>query len=154
MHTNKPMLQLSWSKLRTFLHCQRCFYKELVLNMRRPEIDANAFSLNNSVDILWKNEFDKYRVQQRPHPLMIQHNIKAIPFEHKLLTKWRNYKAGGIRFIDQVNNIVLSGVIDDLWINQKRELILVDYKATARKGHVLLDDTNKWGISNRRQMAF
>lgn len=146
--------QLSWSKVNLFLQCPRCFYKEQALRMKRPGMDSESFSLNNVIDALWKKEFDVYREQQAPHPIMIQNNIEAIPFKHVLFEGWRDYRTGGVRFVDTVNALELSGVIDDLWVNPDNELIIVDYKATAKHGRVVLNDSNKWLVSNKRQMSF
>ncbi|GIR92626.1 MAG: hypothetical protein CM15mP93_08130 [Thiotrichaceae bacterium] len=33
----------------------------------------------------------------------------------------------------QKHNFILSGAIDDLWINEKEEIHVVDYKSTAKK---------------------
>ncbi|BDC34446.1 hypothetical protein Noda2021_04040 [Candidatus Dependentiae bacterium Noda2021] len=85
---------------------------------------------------------------------MVRHSIDAIPFHHDLFPKWRSYKAGGIRYFDSTNQIELCGVLDDIWVNKDEELIIVDYKATARKGSVLLDLSNAWNSNNKRQVSF
>ena len=152
---NYPLMhQLSWSKVNLFLQCPRCFYKEQVLKKKRPGADPDFFSLNNAVDSLLKNEFDEYRKQKKAHPIMTQYNIEAIPFMHELLPNWRSYKTGGIRFCDYINNVELFGVIDDIWINLQHELIIVDYKATARQGSVVLNLNYNWNITNKRQASF
>ena len=101
-----------------------------------------------------KNEFDSYRIQQKSHPLMIKNDIEAIPFIHESLPVWRNHRAGGIRFSDIDNGIELFGVIDDIWINPQGELIIVDYKATAKQGKFGLNLSNSWNSINNRQVAF
>lgn len=154
MYINNFLLPLSWSKINIFLQCQRCFYKEQVLKKRRPVIDSDSFSLNNAIDILWKNEFDQYRTKQIPHPLMLANKIDAVPFAHKSIAVWRDYRSGGIKFFDRDNSLELYGIIDDLWINSKNELIIVDYKATAKHKSLQLNNRSKWDISNKRQMAF
>lgn len=154
MNIKSFLPQFSWSKVSLFLQCSRCFYKEQALKMKRPGMDSDLFSLNNAIDALWKKEFDFYREQEMPHPIMTKNKIKAIPFKHELFDGWRDYRSGGIRFIDSDNKLELYGVIDDLWINSDNELIVVDYKATARKGKIILSDSNKWLISNKRQMSF
>jgi len=148
------MPPLSWSNVNLFLKCPRCFYKEQVLKIKRPKLDPDCFSLNNAVDALLKNEFDEYRKLQKAHPIMVQYNIDAVPMIHESLPSWRNYKAGGIRFCDAANGIELYGVIDDVWINSKQELIIVDYKATARQGSIVLNLSNSWNSGNKRQVSF
>lgn len=122
--------------------------------MKRPGTDPDSFSLNNAIDILWKKEFDVYRDQQIPHPIMTKNNIEAIPFKNELFDNWRDYKAGGIRFVDSNNGLEFFGIIDEILINSDNELIIIDYKATAKKGKTILNDSNKWLISNKRQMSF
>jgi PD-(D/E)XK nuclease superfamily protein len=148
------MHQLSWSKVNLFLQCACCFYKEQVLKMKRPGFDPDSFSLNNLIDALLKNEFDEYRKEQKPHPIMIEYKINAVPFMHNSLPLWRSYKGGGIRFCDDVNDIELFGLVDDVWINEKKELMIVDYKTTARKGSIDLNLSNNWNSTNRRQASF
>lgn len=146
--------QLSWSKVNLFMQCQHCFYKEQVLGKKRPSVDPDCFALNNAVDNLIKNEFDLYRIEQRAHPIMVKNNIDAIPFMHESFYTWRDYKAGGIRFRDEANGIELYGIIDDIWVNEQGELIIVDYKATASRGHMALDSNNRWNKASVRQISY
>jgi ATP-dependent exoDNAse (exonuclease V) beta subunit len=93
-------------------------------------MDSEVFALNNAVDELWKKELDSYRKKQEAHPLLATSTNKAIPFGHDQLYNWQNYKQG-IRFIDKLNQFELYGVIDDILINDKKELIIIDYKSTS-----------------------
>src|SRR5208282_4300890 len=47
-------------------------------------------------------------------------------------------------------NLILSGGVDDVWVNPSGELIVVDYKATSKNGEVTLDAD--WQIGYKRQM--
>lgn len=155
MYTRNFVPQLSWSKVNLFLSCPRCFYKDQVLRLKHPGVDPDCFTLNNAVDTLFKSEFDQYRKSQEPHPIMIANNLQAIPLEHDLLYAWRNYKAGGIRFVDLRNNLELYGVVDDVWVNPQQELIVVDYKATSKLKQAKAATTkNKWTDNNKLQIAF
>ncbi|HZW60652.1 MAG TPA: PD-(D/E)XK nuclease family protein [Candidatus Babeliales bacterium] len=149
------MPQLSWSKINLFMQCQRCFYKVEVLKRKHPGVDPDAFALNNAVDNLWKKESDIYREKQLPHPIMTANNIIAVPYNNPKIRIWRDYRAGGIRCIDTTNNFELFGVIDDIWINQQEELIIVDYKATEKhKNNSNNSNQKKWDSNNNNQMAF
>ncbi len=151
MYKNKCLSALSWSRLNIFFECRRCFYKVMVLKKKRPGLDSDFFSLSNVVDNLWKKEFDAYRINQEPHPIMSANNIEAIPFNHEILLIWRDFEKGGIRFLHKESGIELWGVLDDLWISFDGELIVVDYKATAK------DQTNtkhQNNLRHKRQMAF
>lgn len=138
-----------------FLDCRLCFYKVMALGKKRPEIDADNFALNNTVDALWKKEFDLYRAGQIPHPIMQANNIKAVPCNHAIVHIWRDFKQGGIRYSDTQRSLDLCGVIDDLWVTEDSQFVLVDYKTTS-KNNALTPSmrTNRWAIRNQRQMDF
>jgi hypothetical protein len=141
--------KLSRSKIDLFLECQRCFYLDNKLGISRPKFPA--FTLNVAVDALLKKEFDIHRTNKTSHPLMDTYGIDAIPFAHKNLEIWReNFE--GIQYFHKPTGLLVSGAVDDVWINKKDELIIVDYKATAKDGTIDgLDDT-KWHDQYRRQM--
>ena len=46
--------------------------------------------------------------------------------------------------------MLIFGAIDDLWINKKDELIIVDYKATSTIQEISLDD--KWKQNYKKQL--
>ncbi len=139
---------VSRSGLDLFLECPRCFYLAKRLGVGRPP--GFPFSLNNCVDTLLKKEFDLYRRQGSPHPLMLKHGIDAVPFAHPAVEVWRDALRRGIQFLHEPTNINLRGGIDDVWIKPSGELILVDYKATSKRDPVSLDAD--WQISYKRQM--
>lgn len=139
--------KLSRSKIDLFLQCPRCFYLDNKLGIRRPSMPP--FNLNNAVDELLKKEFDNYRRSNKPHPIMLENDIKAIPFTHEKLDEWReNFE--GAQFVHEPTGLTISGAVDDIWINPSRELIIVDYKATSKDEKITLDD--KWKESYKRQM--
>ena len=144
---SKPY-RLSRSRLENFLRCPRCFYLDRRLGIDVPS--GPPFSLNIAVDALLKKEFDLYRIRQEPHPYMVDANIDAVPAIHEQLDEWReNFK--GIRHLHEKTNLEIQGAIDDLWINEAGEHIVVDYKATAKSEPVTeLNDT--WHGSYKRQM--
>ena len=140
---------LSRSKLDLFLKCPRCFYLDRRLGIGQPP--GYPFTLNSAVDALLKKEFDHYRALQAPHPLLLEHGVNAIPYAHDQLEEWRDSLRRGIRFHHAESNFILSGGIDDLWVNPEGELLVVDYKATAKTGTVGIDAD--WQVGYRRQMA-
>ena len=148
--SSKEPFAISRSKIELFMECPKCFYLNARLGISRPP--SFPFNLNNAVDELLKKEFDYYRKEQKPHPLMQKENINAVPFQHKNLHNqtWRfNFK--GVRYLEKKNNIEVFGAIDDLWIdNDTKKIIVVDYKATSKKDEVSLDA--EWQISYKRQM--
>ena len=142
--------RISRSKVDLFLNCERCFYLDVRLGVKRPA--GFPFNLNSAVDALLKKEFDGYRMQGKPHPYMIEYGINAIPYTHPDLDTWRsNFK--GVSFYDETTNFEAFGAVDDLWINtETNEIIVVDYKATSKAAEVTLDAD--WQIGYKRQMEF
>ena len=140
--------KLSRSKIDLFLGCPRCFYLDNRLGVARPP--GFPFALNSAVDFLLKKEFDIHRAKGQPHPLMRDYGLKAVPFQHEKMNFWRDALQGGIRYHHQPTNFLLTGAIDDLWKNEQDELIIVDYKATAKNSEINIDAD--WQISYKRQM--
>lgn len=147
--SDKPY-KISRSKVDLFLNCPRCFYNDRRLGIGQPP--GFPFNLNSAVDTLLKNEFDGYRERKMPHPLMIAHNIDGVPYAHEELDAWRDSLRRGIQYHDENSNLIFTGGVDDIWLNSQKELIIVDYKATAKTEPVSLDA--EWQIGYKRQMAF
>lgn len=144
----KPF-KLSRSKIQDFLDCPRCFYLDRRCGTSQPP--GLPFTLNSAIDTLLKKELDFYRAQGRPHPLMVQHGIDAIPFNHHDLEKWRqNFK--GIQAVHEPTNFILTGAVDDLWINPAGELIVVDYKATSTSRPISLDEEYRQSYKNQMEI--
>ena len=142
----KPF-KLSRSKIDLFVSCPQCFYIDRRMGWGRPP--GYPFTLNNAVDTLLKKEFDYYRKQKSTHPLMEEFGIGAIPYENKNIDTWRNtFK--GIEYLHEPTNLLITGAVDDVWINSKNELIIVDYKATSKTSEVSLDAP--WQDGYKRQM--
>ncbi|PIP17450.1 MAG: hypothetical protein COX43_04275 [Parcubacteria group bacterium CG23_combo_of_CG06-09_8_20_14_all_35_9] len=144
----KEPFRLSRSKIELFLECPRCFYLDRRLGVGRPP--GYPFTLNTAVDKLLKKEFDIHRVKDEAHPLMKNYKIDAIPFKHEKMDEWRDALRGGITYLHKPTNLLITGGIDDIWVNSQGELIIVDYKATAKEGKVGIDED--WQISFKRQI--
>ena len=145
---DKEPFKVSRSKIDLFLNCPLCFYLDCRLGVGRPP--GFPFALNSAVDALLKKEFDIHRAKKRPHPMMNAYGLRdVIPYQHEDLEMWRsNFK--GIRFVDEPSNLLVTGAIDDIWINSKGEVIIVDYKSTSKEEKVSLD--KEWQIGYKRQM--
>jgi len=139
--------KLSRSKIDLFKSCPRCFYIDNKLGTARPP--GYPFNLNSAVDHLLKKEFDIHRAKGVPHPLMEQYGIDAVPFQHSDLDEWReNFK--GVRALHEGTGLTVSGAVDDVWVNPKRELHVVDYKSTSKDSEITLDA--EWQDGYKRQM--
>ena len=124
---------LSRSRLENFLKCPHCFYLDRRLGVDQPP--GFPFTLNSAVDALLKKEFDIHRAESTRHPLMESYGIDAIPFSHPKMGEWReNFK--GIQYYHEPTNFLVTGAVDDIWQNSKGELLVVDYKSTAKNGEV------------------
>lgn len=129
------------------MKCPRCFYLDRVLGIAKPS--GPPFNLNIAVDHLLKQEFDDYRSQGRPHPIMTANGVDAIPFSHENMEVWRENFVG-VQHLHPETNLLVFGAVDDLWVNPDGQVIVVDYKATSKDKEVSLDED--WQISYKRQM--
>jgi CRISPR/Cas system-associated exonuclease Cas4 (RecB family) len=143
----KTQFKISRSKIELFTQCPRCFWLDARLKIKRPS--GPPFSLNKAVDELLKKEFDSYRKIAKPHPWMLDNQIKAVPFMHEDLDKWRENFVG-VGTLHKPTNLYIFGAIDDVWQKEDGELIVVDYKATAKTSEVSLDA--EWQLSYKRQV--
>ncbi len=153
---SKETFRLSRGKIDNFIKCPRCFYLDRKLGVGQPP--GYPFSLNSAVDKLLKKEFDLHRAKGTPHPLMKTYKIDAIPLAHAKINEWRDSLRGGITCAIDGSNVIVTGGVDDVWVEQKGEsfdkaqdkLIIDDYKATSKEDEVTLDAD--WQIGYKRQM--
>lgn len=140
--------KLSRSAIELFVDCPKCFYIDRKLGVGRPP--GFPFNINSAVDSLLKKEFDHYRANKEPHPLMVTNGVEAIPFAHPDLDKWRENFVG-VQCHHPSTNFIITGAVDDVWVNSAGELIVVDYKATAKNDDITLLD-QEWHGGYKRQM--
>ena len=146
---SKDPYKLSRSKIERFIDCPRCFYLDRRLGVDR--VAGPAFTLNSATDTLLKKEFDVCRREGKPHPLMLKYNVDAVPFRHPDIDEWReNFK--GVQYHHKPTNLLITGAVDDIWVNPERELIVVDYKSTSTTKEIDLDDGTRWKEGYKRQM--
>ncbi|MDD3532344.1 MAG: PD-(D/E)XK nuclease family protein, partial [Candidatus Shapirobacteria bacterium] len=118
----------------------------------RPSMPG--FALNSAVDQLLKNEFDLLRKNGQRHELMTRYGIDALPFSHPDLPIWRDdvYHFKGACTLHQPTNLEICGIIDDVWINKQKELLIVDYKSTSTASEISLDDEYKQGYKKQMEV--
>jgi hypothetical protein len=103
------------------------------------------------IDELFKREFDVHRDGQTVHPLCETYGLKLVPFKHEKMDEWRDALRRGVLFLHEPTNLLVKGGIDDIWVDlETDELVVVDYKATAKNGEVSLDAD--WQIGYKRQI--
>lgn len=143
----KVPYKISRSKIELFMQCPRCFWLDVRHKIVRP--NGPPFNINKAIDGLFKKEFDDYRAKGQPHPLMVDNQIHAVPFQHADLDTWRmNFT--GVETVHIPTNLHIFGAIDDVWVNDDDELIVVDYKATAKSSEITIDSS--WQVSYKRQL--
>lgn len=140
--------RISRSKVELFLECPYCFYIDRRCGIARPP--TYAFNLNLAVDLLLKKEFDQYRKEKTPHPLMANFDSTLELFDHEDLNKWRENFVG-VQFFHEDTNLILTGAVDDLW-KRKDDIIVVDYKATSSPYKISYN--HKRYDQNKRQLEF
>ena len=133
---SKEAFKLSRTKIENFIQCPRCFYLDRKLGISQPP--GFPFTLNSAVDCLLKKEFDVYRVEQKIHPLMAHYGLKAVPFRDEKMGEWRENFVG-VQALHRPTNFLVFGAVDDVWVNEAGELIVVDYKATSSETAPTLD---------------
>jgi len=127
-------LKLSPSSMNLIEECPRCFWLQVVKNVKRP---SGAFpSLPSGVDKMLKEHFDRFRDKNNlPPELKELKDVKL--FDNKdLLKVWRN-NLKGIEYYDEENDVLLHGAVDNL-LNNNGKLIVLDYKT---RGFALKEDT-------------
>lgn len=140
--------KLSRSKLELFIDCPRCFYLDRRLGVGRPP--GYPFALNSAVDHLLKKEFDIQRAKNLSHPLIEKYGLKLKPVSHEKLEIWReNFK--GIELLHPSTRLLITGAIDDLWMNEDGEYVVVDYKSTSKAEEINALD-KEWQDGYKRQM--
>jgi len=144
---DKKPFKVSRSKIDLFLECPRCFYLDRCRGV--PRTSGFPFTLNSAVDLLLKKEFDIYRAAKRPHPIMTAYGVDVIPFAHKDLDTWRD-NFNGVQYLHKPTNLMITGAVDDIWVDKNGEISVVDYKATSKDGKVNLDA--EWQDGYKRQM--
>ena len=102
-------------------------------------LQSLPFTLNN-VDNLCKMSLI-FIEEKRPHPIFIENNIDAVPFNHPSVDDWRNNRRG-INYTDSINEFYFYGAVDDVWVKPNGELIISDVKATSKKSLIGLKHIN------------
>lgn len=143
----KAPFKVSRSKIELYKQCPRCFWLDVRLKIKQPQ--GPPFNINKAIDELFKKEFDAYRVKGEPHPIMVEYELDAVPFTHDKLDDWRETFVG-VQALHEPTNLLVFGAVDDLWVSPSGEVIVVDYKATAKAREVSID--SDWQISYKRQL--
>ena len=78
-----------------------------------------------------KKEVEHCRKEDRPHGLFKEYNLNIKPFNHPDPRRWQSTEK---EFNICMKNIIYSFMeVDDIMVNEKDELVVVDFKATTRE---------------------
>lgn len=141
--------KLSRARIEDFIRCPRCFVLDAKHGVKRPQ--SVPFTLNNAVDSLLKREFDAYRAKAEVHPIVTAAGLDLVPFSHPALDKWRT-NFTGIRYETEDGRFLVTGAVDDLWVDRNGVITVVDYKATGRPEAVTSLPEGGFNDSYRRQL--
>jgi len=131
-----PKFKLSPSSINLFLDCPRCFYLQIVKKIKRP---SGPFpSLPSGMDKVLKEHFDRFMEKDTLPPEIKECKDCKLFNDKEKLKVWRsNFK--GIEFLDEKNDVLLHGAIDNILV-KKNKLIVLDYKT---RGYPLKEDTHE-----------
>lgn len=145
----KLAYEISRSKIDLFVQCPRCFWLEARQGIKRPS--SPPFTINSAIDGLFKKELDTHRKSQTSHPICDTYGLKLVPFRHEKIDEWRDALRRGVRYLHEPTNLIIKGGIDDVWVDlETEELVIIDYKATAKDKEITLDAD--WQDMYKRQI--
>jgi len=81
---------------------------------------------------------------------MDAYGVKCVPFQHAKINIWREVFKG-IEYKHEPTGFTVSGAVDDVWVNEHGELVIVDYKSTSKDEKIEVLDKD-WHIGYKRQM--
>ena len=126
MKTKEGLWLLSPSGLYTYEECKACFWIEQRIG-RPPSIPMR---LNDAMDEKLKKRYDIYRKKgELPPEVSHLENVRLFS-DLDLLNKWRNNKTE-LRYENKKDGYVLEGKLDEVFVTDKNEHILADYKSSG-----------------------
>jgi len=141
--------KLSRAKIEEYIRCPRCFVLDVRQGIKKP--GGVPFTLNVAVDNQMKKEFDQYRASAEPHPIVEFNGLELVPFQHPDLDVWRN-NFKGVTATSDNGAFLITGAVDDVWVDAEGQLYVVDYKATGRQQAVTELGEGGFYDGYRRQM--
>lgn len=119
-------IQLSPSSLNLFMECERCFWLKINERVKRP---SGPFpSLPSGMDKIIKEHFDRFRETGEVPPVLADSDIDAVPHpDEELLEQCRSWRTDP-SYVDETQNVVVKGGVDDLLLDDDGNIIVLDYK--------------------------
>lgn len=142
--------KISRNAIENFIRCPRCSVLDRREGIAPPS--GPPFTLNTAVDALFKIESDHYRELQQPLPIALEYGINLVPLQHEKIDDWReNFK--GVRHHHPETNFLISGAVDDIWVDSNGTLTVIDYKSTSKNGRVEELGDAQYQHGYRRQLS-
>lgn len=147
-NSTKPYT-ISRNTIESHVRCPRCFVLERRYGIRKPSMPG--FLLNTAVDVMLKREFDLHRAAGTVHPIVAAAGYNLKPFNHPDIERWRTMNQG-MRFLHEPSGFDVTGLVDDIWVDDAGVLYVVDYKSTAKSEPVEEVGDAVWHQAYRRQL--
>ena len=128
--------KLSRTKIDLFFECRRCFFLDQKFGIKRPH--GTPLVLSNRIVDDFKKELNICRIEKNIHSKVKELNKNLIPISHNKLEEWKN-SFKGASFLDDSTNLLIFGVVDDIWLNR-----------STNKNHSVIIKSN----SKKNQMSY
>ena len=128
--------KLSRTKIDLFFECRRCFFLDQKFGINRPH--GTPLVLSNRIVDDFKKELNICRIEKNIHSKVKELNKNLIPISHNKLEEWKN-SFKGASFLDDSTNLLIFGVVDDIWLNR-----------STNKNHSVIIKSN----SKKNQMSY
>jgi len=125
MKNKEGLWKFSPSGLYTYEECPACFWVEQHLG-RAPSIPMR---LNDAMDEKLKNRYDGFRKKGELPPEIADYKGKLFE-DLDVLNEWRNNKKS-LQYINEKDGYVLAGKLDEVFVSDKGEMIVADYKSSG-----------------------
>ena len=132
-NSSRPF-KLSRTKIDLFFECRRCFFLDQKIGIRRPH--GTPLVLNNRIVEDFKKELNICRTEKNIHHKVKELNKNFIPASYNKLEDWKS-SFKGVTFHDNSTNLLIYGVIDDVWWNRstnKNHSVVI--KSNSKKNHM------------------
>ncbi len=117
---------MSPSGLYGYDECPRCFWIEQHIG-GKPGI---PFTLNNAMDSKLKERYDEFRAEGKMPPEVASLKGLKLFKDIEILNKWRS-SPHALQYVNENDGYVLSGKIDEVFVNEEGELMPLDFKSSG-----------------------
>lgn len=121
------MIYLSATRLSLFKQCERCFWLEVKVRLKRPR---GLFpSLPGGIDRVVKTYFDYHRSQGTLPPGLAERVQGKLFDDQPQLDRWRDWKNSDLRYTDSQRGLIVTAVVDEVLVEDGGLMAPVDYKS-------------------------